>query len=145
MTVKGYLGQIRLLSIRIDQRMAELDDLRSIAGGLTGLSYDRDNVQTSASNNQMINAMVKLEELELEINNLIEYYISEQNKIIDQIQGIEDHRYMQILFKRYIQFKGLKVIAQEMDYDETYIRELQNDSLKAFYEKYKNILHNLTL
>ncbi len=71
---------------------------------------------------------------------MIESYTQEQNKIISQIQSLEDSRYIEILYKRYVEFKKFELIAVEMNYDYNWVKNLHGMALMNFETTYPNIL-----
>ena len=63
---------------------------------------------------------------------------------MEQIQALDDKRYVNILFLRYVERKKFEEIAVEMRYDPVYVRELHGEALGYFEMRFSNILHNLT-
>lgn len=60
-----------------------------------------------------------------------------KHTIINQIQALNDTKYVQVLYKRYVEYKRLEQIACEMSYTYQYIKELQKRGLQEFE---KNLL-----
>ncbi len=132
MTVKKYLQQLRVLNIKIRQREEQIRELRSLAMGSGSLSSESERVQTSIAGDKLSESVIKYIDLQAEVKQMIESYTQEQNKIISQIQSLEDSRYIEILYKRYVEFKSFELIAYEMNYNYTWICELHGKALKAF-------------
>lgn len=132
MTVKKYLQQLRVLNIKIRQREEQIRELRSLAMGSGSLSSEGERVQTSIAGDKLSESVIKYIDLQAEVKQMIESYTQEQNKIISQIQSLEDSRYIEILYKRYVEFKSFELIACEMNYNYTWICELHGKALKAF-------------
>ena len=64
-----------------------------------------------------------------------------QDEVIKQIQGIHNTHYIQLLFKVYVQFKTLKVAADEMKMSYQYIRNVHKKALAAFESTYANLYY----
>ena len=144
MTAKEYLKRIELLDIMIRQREEQLNSLRETAGGAAAIRYDKLNVQMSVSPDMMERNVIKLLDLEEKIFADKVRLESLKNEIVEQIQSLDDNRYVDVLFRRYVRFQKFEQIALDMSYDYVYIRELHGEALGAFEQAHKNILHNLT-
>ena len=144
MTAKEYLKQIEALDIKIRQKQDQLDCLKETAGGNASIKYDKLNVQITVDPGMMERNVLRMVELEEKIwaDKLKMETLKDQ--IIDQIQSLEDERYIDLLFRRYVKYQKFEQIALDMSYDYVYIRELHGEALGAFEQEYKNILHNPT-
>jgi hypothetical protein len=132
MTAKQYLGQIRILDIKIRQRQREAAELKLAATCTGSISAQGEKVQTSASGDKLLNAVARYVDLEAETQRMIDAMQKRRHKIIAEIQSLEDSRYIEILYKRYVEFKSFEFIACEMHYNYTWICELHGKALKAF-------------
>ena len=144
MTAKEYLKQIEALDIKIRQKQYQLDCLKETAGGNAAIRYDKLNVQITVAPDMMERNVLRMVELEEKIwaDKLKMETLKDQ--IIDQIQSLEDERYIDLLFRRYVKYQKFEQIALDMSYDYVYIRELHGEALGAFEQEYKDILHNPT-
>lgn len=132
MTPKEYLLQIHRLNVLITQRIAERDALRHSAG-LCGVDHSGQRVQSSGSNEApFVRTLEKIMQLEDEIDTLIDTYIDLKNRIIGEIQTVPNLMYMQILYKRYVEYKRLEVLAVEMNYSYDVIRHAHGKALQEF-------------
>ena len=136
MTAKEYLSQIKKLSIMIEQKIQELYELRRFDGLSAvrmgegkGTGQARDAAFTRAVENRLM--------LENKINAMIDVYTDRKNFIIGQIHGLDNPQHIQILYKRYIEFKSLYKIAGEMNYSYDHIRRVHGYALQAFERKWK--------
>lgn len=132
MTAKQYLGQIRSLDIKIRQRKREIEELKLSATCTGSISAQGEKVQTSASGDKLLNAVARYVDLEAETQGMIDAMQKRRHDIIAEIQSLEDSRYIEILYKRYVEFKSFEFIACEMHYNYTWICELHGKALKAF-------------
>ena len=137
MSAKQYLLQLQILDMKINQKIEESAQLRSIVQG-RGMSCDSERVQTSPANIQE-NMIVKYLDLEREIDKMIDAYVDQKDKIINQIHELSDVRYIKILFDRYVpdengHTKSFEQISVEMNYSYTYVCDLHGQALIAFAE-----------
>ena len=138
---KQYLLQLQMLDTKINQKIEESAQLRSIIQG-RGMSYDSERVQTSSANIQE-NTIVKYLDLEREIDKMIDDYVDQKDKIINQIHELSDVRYIRILFDRYVpdekgHTKSFEQISVDMNYNYTYVCDLHGQALLAFAEVIRN-------
>ena len=145
MTAREYLEQIEKLDIKIKQREDQLARLRETAGGAAAIRYDKLNVQVSIQADIVEKNVLEIVELEEKVWKEKIRLEALRNEIIEQIQKVEDKRYMNLLYKRYVKLDKFEQIALDMHYDYVYIRGLHSEALEAFDEQFRTILHNLTL
>ncbi len=139
MEAKEYLQQLQTIDIAIKQRQQQLKELNIIInnGALESVDYTRERVQTSPSNEAIFEkAIDKLLDLQNEVNQYIIDYFQYKNNIIKQIQSLERRKYIDILYKRYVEFKKLDVIANEMCYTYAHIKRVHGQALKCFKQKF---------
>ena len=136
MNAKEYLEQIETLDIKIKQKEDQLECLRETAGGAAAIRYDKENVQMSISSDIVERNVIRLIEMEEKI--FIEKVRLEtlKNTIIEQIQGLEDNRYIQILYLRYVKMEKFMEISKQTDYDYDYVRVLHGEALGYFETRY---------
>lgn len=137
MTAKEYLKKIRFLDIKINQKIKELDELRIMLKTVKGVDYSKECVQTSLSSGANFEkAILRISELERLLDSEIDYFVDLKHKIINQIQSIDNRSYAEILYKRYIEFKKLELIAVEMGYLYNRIKHLHGYALKEFESRH---------
>ena len=98
-------------------------------------------MQTSPDGNQVENEVIRAIELKIKIQNDIIDLECEKDKMIREVHEIDNSEYVALLYKRYMEFKRLEVIALEMDYSYDYARELHGKALQNF-ESYHTIPQN---
>lgn len=139
MKAKEYLKQVELLDVKIRQKQQEYDELKEMALSTGAFDYSSEKVQTSVSQDLMGNKVGRYVDLEREIKKDIRRYTKLKNEIITQIQSIGNTKYMNILYKRYVEYKRLKTIADEMNYTYEYIRSMHGWALEEFSKKILNL------
>lgn len=145
MTAKEYLQRLESLDIKIKQKKRELEMLRTETACVNGIDYTKTRVQTSKNLGAAYeSAIEKIIEIEEEISREIKEYIHEMHKIINLIHKLKDKRYISLLYKRYVEFKQLEVIAKEMGYAYEWVRELHGQAVQSFSDLMKTELPTQT-
>lgn len=143
MKAKEYLQQLQRLDTIINQKIKELGELRTMSTSIGSIDRFKEHVQTSLSNDasfvKIANRIIDLNE---EINREIDAFVNEKHKIINQIQSLKNNKYIKILYKHYVEFKRLEVVAVEMNFTYQYVVELHGYALKDFQTTYENLLNS---
>lgn len=131
---KEYLTQLKRLDIIINQKIKEKEKLRDSLFSISPLLLSEDKVMGGKMMNKasFVKVLERIMELEEEIDEEVDFYIDKKHQIINQIQTLSNVAYIQILYKRYVEYKDLKQIAAEMKYDYQHIRRLHGYALQAF-------------
>lgn len=140
MKAKEYLQKLQRLDTIIHQKLKEIDNLKSMSMSVGSFDYSKDKVQISPNNDApYVKTINKMCDLQDEINREIDQFVDERHKIINQIQGLSDSRYIDILFKHYVEYKKFETISVEIDLSYQYIIELHGHALQEFEKTYKSI------
>lgn len=130
---KEYLQRLQRLDTMINQKIQELSDLRATSKQIGGMDYSKDRVQTNACGDApFTETVLRIIDLEHEINREIDAFVDEKHRIINQIQSLQNSKYIDILYQRYVKFKRLEQIAVDMNYTYDYVRELHGYALRDF-------------
>ena len=141
MKAKEYLQQLPVLDMKINLKLQELEALKVKLIGVGGVDYSNDRVQTSPQNAANFTEILhNIECFENEINTDIDKLVNKRHCIINQINELQNVQYIEILYKRYVEYKDLKKIAKEMEYTYDYIRKIHVKALQNF-EKRHTIAH----
>ena len=141
MKAKEYLQQLPVLDMKINLKLKELEALKVKLIGVGGVDYSNDRVQTSPQNAANFTEILhNIECLENEINTDIDKLVNKRHCIINQINELQNVQYIEILYKRNVEYKDLKKIAKEMEYTYDYIRKIHVKALQNF-EKRHTIAH----
>ena len=133
-TPKEYLRQLRTAEIKIEQKEEELERLKSSLESISA-GTDSERVQTTPRD-RLSEEVTHIVDLEEEINEDLGAMLMLRNKIINEIQSMDNPVYINILYKRYVQYKSLEEIAVEMNYSYTRLRHLHGRALQGFKKKY---------
>lgn len=143
MKAKEYLQQLQRLDTMINQKIKEVDDLRLKSRSVGSIDYSKERVQTSPSGDApFVKLIGRIIDLEVEINAEIDAFVDEKHRIINQIQALKNSKYIEILYKHYVEFKRLEVVAVEMNFTYQYVVELHGYALKDFQTTYENLLNS---
>lgn len=133
-TPKEYLRELRVFSIKIQQKKDELESLKAAAENVTA-SIDNERVQTSPKD-RMPEDISRIVDLENEIREDTHRLIFMKDKIINEIQGLSNPVYIEILYKRYVEYKSLEEISVELKYSYVHVKRLHGIALQAFRRFY---------
>lgn len=136
MKAEKYLQQLELLDIKINQDIHRLEEMRVAAGGVGAISYDKDSVQTSPTGDRLCLDVARIVELERQITEDINGFVAGKNQIISEIQGLDDPLQVQVLYKRYVEYKTFFRIADEIGRKDRAIRYIHKHALAEFEQRY---------
>ena len=137
MDTKQYLNQISRLDRMINNKLAEISQLRELAMSVSAVKNE-ERVQNTPNFDKIGTAYCKIEEMEEKLDKLIDEFVDKKNLIISQIDKIENETYYEILFARYIEKKTFEKIADEMTYSWRQVIRLHGRALQEFEKKYGN-------
>lgn len=135
MTTKEYLGQISRLNRMINNKLTEIAQLKDMAASISA-PQNGDRVQTTPNFDKIGTKYAKIDEMERKIDCMVDELADKKEKIIQQIDSMEDENTYNILFARYIEKKTFEVIATEMKYSWRQVVRLHGTALKQFEKKY---------
>ena len=142
MTAKEYLSQVQRLDQMIDIKLEEASSLRSLASRVTS-AFGEERVQTSKKQSPMEDIIVKLMDLENEVNNDIDRLIALKKEVIKNINKIDNCNLRLILTMRYINNRDWEEIADNMLYDVRTIYRFHKQGLKEI-DKILKLSLNIT-
>lgn len=131
MNAKRYLEQIRYLDIKIANKVAERNALLDLAVKVTP-TLSSDIGRSGGASDKVGNCVVKLVDMEKEIDMAIDNFVDTKRRIISEIEELKDPRYYEILHKRYVQYKNLYDISDEMGYNYDVVRRMHGKALLVF-------------
>ena len=135
MKTKDYLSQVSRLNKMINNKLSEISQLRELSVSISAIGND-EKVQTSPNFDKIGTAIAKIDELENNLDKMIDEYLVKRERLIAQIDTMEEESVYQILFSRYIEKKTFEKIATEMEYSWRQIVRLHGKALQQFEKKY---------
>lgn len=135
MKTKDYLSQVSRLNKMINNKLSEIHQLRELSVSISAIGND-EKVQTSPNFDKIGTTVAKIDEMENNLDKMIDEYLVKRERIIAQIDTMEEESVYQILFSRYIEKKTFEKIATEMEYSWRQIVRLHGKALQQFEKKY---------
>ena len=139
MNSKEYLSQ----AYRIDQRInSKLEQVRSLNELATKATNTISDMPGNATRNvhQMEDVVVKIVDLQNEINADIDWLVDLKREIAGKIKRVENPEYQTLLELRYLCQRSWEQIAVDMGYTSRYLFKVHNLALGAFEEQGKTEL-----
>ena len=109
MKAQQYLEQLDHLETVIQNKEIERKQWRDVALGITA-RYDGERVQSSGSQQKMSDAVIKLADIDREIDSIIDQQIDTRREIISMIERLKPKEY-KVLHLLYIQKMSFKEVA----------------------------------
>lgn len=141
MTTKQYLGQIAYLDEKINNKVVELEQLRSLATNITSCN-NGDRVQTSVNKEKMASIVAKMIDMENEILEMLENLVDTRGKIIKQVEGMDNESYG-IIFSVCISQNSISEYARKNNYARSGAYTKYEVALKKFEKKYGKTYLNI--
>lgn len=140
---KDYFAQIRKTDRLIARLKSTVATLRS---SLTSQSYELkpDKVQSSGSKNPLEDAMIKISDLESNIQARIAKLATMRQKAFDRIRNVPDLDQQNVLIARYYENKRWEKIAVELNFSIRQVHRIHGAGLLAFAENNPDILKDGT-
>lgn len=133
MSLKEFLSQAYLIDQQINSR---LEKLKSFQDFVTKVNPTLNNVCASNEKQRQENIVVKIIDLENEINNNIKILIDLKRKIIFIIKKVDVPEYKTLLELRYLFYKSWEQISVEMNCELPQIYKLHKHALENLQQKF---------
>lgn len=131
MEVKEYLGQIKRLEMQIQNKLAEIYQLRTMAESIT-VATEKERVDGSGDKDKLGCIMAEVIDMEREVDQMVD----KRCYIVSQIDGLENAESYDVLAKVYILDRDLKAIAIEKGIAYKTFSRKYKKALKEFENKY---------
>ena len=129
MNAKEYLSQAWYLDKRIKTKERQLDWLQSHAAYVSPKISDEPKVSVSGRRSPVEEAVVRIVELETEINTSITQLMRLKAEIAEVIRSVNSMECETLLEMRYLTFLAWDQIASQLDYSQDYIYHLHRKAL----------------
>lgn len=130
MTAKEYLRQVRMTNCRIDSKLVQLANLRDEVTRASALMSDMPSA-ASPNRQSMENIIVKIVDLEREINEEIDQLVDLKRILLEVIRDVGESEYQALLEMRYLGYKTWEDIAGTMGYELRWIYRIHAKALQA--------------
>ena len=133
MNAKEYLKQAYRLNELIKSDLAELESLKALATSISGINYGGERVQGgNLPGSRIESTVMKIIDLENEINREIDRYVDLKAAIRKAINAIPNQNEKLILRYRYIEFLQWPDIQERLGLEERQVFILHGKALKDF-------------
>ena len=134
MKAKEYLSQALWLNQRIDNKLEQLERLKAMAMRVT-TNLTQEKVSGGYNErNPMENTIVKIMDLEREVNGEIDKLINLKQEILETISLVDNPMAQLLLEMRYINRRTWGEIAEELGYSDRGIHKIHGRALKEIDE-----------
>lgn len=134
---KIYLGQIKALNRKILIREQEVAELRAAAMSQGSLQMDPERVRSASPDpDPMGSKVARYADLQKEVDALILELTEAKHTITGQILQLDDDRYIEVLWKRYVELEAFRQIAEEMGCDIRHVFRIHGRALQLFEQTF---------
>ena len=114
----------------INNKLAEISQLRELSCSISAVSTE-ERVRSTPNVDRIGNTYAKIDEMEKNLD-----FTEKKQKIISQIDSMENENVYNVLFSHYIEKKSFEKISVEMDYSYRQTIRLHGKALRQFEEKF---------
>ena len=128
-----YLEEVRGLAVKHRATAEYIRSLEEDAAGVGGIDYSRVMVSTSPTPDKLPNSVALLIDMKAKAEADAQEYFArkaEARELLDRMDGT----YGRLLMLRYCTVLPWVRVAEVLNYDENYCRQMRNDALCAFYD-----------
>ena len=129
-TAREFLGEAYRIDIRIRSKIELLDYLNDLSTKCTATFSDMPR-NPNRGNSRLEDTVVKIIDLERQIDDEIDRLVDVKRKIIEVISLVPNYEQQTLLELRYLNFKTWEQIAVAMNYGIDNIYKLHRKALKA--------------
>ena len=132
MTAKEYLSQYQGLQRRIRSKQDEIEQIKTLMEGLAAIRYDKDKVESSPTNDQMINGMIPIEDISNKIARDVSEAAALADEITDRIGRVKQDSLEMVLREHYINGLSFEKICVNHHYEYRSIITIHGRALQEF-------------
>ena len=129
MTPQEYLRHTRQLDIRIDSKLERISHLRDMTTKVTSMLSDMPKSK-NGSKSAFEDTIIKIVDLEREINQEIDSLVNLKASMQEAIQEIQDPDQRFVLELRYLNYKTWDEVAKSMGWTKRQVFRLHSEGLK---------------
>jgi len=128
---KQYLLQVRKRETAIQNLCMDRENLRELMYSIGGVK-EGDRVQSSKDFDRFGSIYAKINEKEEIIADELSSLIDLKLKVSEEINSLQNWRYVRILHSRYLLYKSFEEIAVDMNYSYRYVTKMHGYALNEF-------------
>ena len=129
MTAKQYLSQLKKIDIQIIQLMSE-KDFQISQLTMKSIAPKEIQVVSSLPADPMADRIARIVDIEKELDEKIDKLVYLRQAVVQTIQTLEDPLQIEILYKRYVEYKRWEVIERETHYSFQHLQRVHKKALK---------------
>lgn len=133
MDVREYLGQLKNIDQRIQDKLNEANKWRDIAYGINSPLFG-DKVQKTVDSNKMEEAIINSIEYYNECKELANDYVQLKHKIINEIDAVTNDSYYNLLKGYYIRGESITQLAMTLMQSPKQVRRNLNKAIDYLSE-----------
>ena len=137
MKIKEYLMQAYRIDQRINSKLEQIGALHDLATKAT-VTYSDMPKSPNRSGSRIEDAIIKIIDLEDEINKDIDRLVDLKTDITHLIKNLDSHEYQIILEQRYLYFKSWEQISVDLGYSIQHTFRLHDAALTELERFYKD-------
>lgn len=127
---EGYLCEIELMDIEINDRLEDLQRLYAMRTKMTTV-FSLAPVAGSGNKSKVEDMTIKIQEVEIEINKKIDAFADYKKKAMDLICCLKNKKFRKVLTSMYFKYMDIEDIAYAMNCCEKTVRNIHSDALQA--------------
>jgi DNA-directed RNA polymerase specialized sigma subunit len=127
---KTYLQKIRLYDVQIYNKLEELARLRAMSTKVTS-TLSGDVVSGSRSQDKLGNTVAKIMALEADVDRRVDALCDLKQTAMEIIDRLQNPNHIEVLHKRYFQYKSLEQISVDMGYSYRNVCYIHGKALQA--------------
>lgn len=127
---KAYLQQVKLYDTQINNKIEELDRLRTLATKVTTV-LKGDVVSNSGNLDKLGDTVAKIADLQTEINQAVDEYVDKRKEISSVIERVNNADQCRVLHKRYFDYLTWEQIACDMGFTYRNVCYIHGRALQA--------------
>lgn len=143
MTAKEYLQQVKVKNARIRNLQRDKETLRELMFSLGNSGGEGERVQTSPDFDKFGTMYSRIDDKERQITNSINELVDFKLKVSEEIGQLNDERYIDVLYRKYVLCQSWKEISAEKGYSIRYAQQLNGQALLDFGKIHADMLSML--
>lgn len=131
MITKQQLEEIKQLDDAINIKLSEIEALRDIATSISAVLKD-EVVQSSKQSDKMASCVVKIVDLETEVNELTDRFVEIRTALLDEVTRVLARGTIEfnVIYLKYFVYKRQFEICSILHYSREAVRQIELRSLK---------------
>ena len=134
MQTKEYLNQISRMNRMINNKLTEISQLREMACSISAIKNE-ERVQSTPNFDKIGTVVSKIVDMEKEVDLLVDILFDIKEDIYFKINMLSNQKHKEILIKKYIEFKSIYTIAEELGMTDRGCKKAHKRALEEFEKR----------